>query len=172
MAQLTPVITDAGLAAAFSASNAGLAAEITHVALGAGAYAPNPARTGLAQERMRVPVAGGRRLSGAQIHVTALADGPQSFWIREVGFYLADGTLFAVWSDAKQPLAWKEANVQLLLAFDLALSAIPAGSITIAPGGQNLNLHLAGEMAELAAAQIETMTRQIQLEQRLRNGGL
>jgi len=169
---LTPIITDAGLHAAFNASNTGLAAEITHIALGDSAYAPATNQLSLVHEVMRVAVADGAAVSPTQIHLTALASGAQQFWVKEVGFYLADGTLFAVWSDPAQTLAYKAANVDLLLAFDLALAAVPADSITVQGTGQNLSLMMAGELAELATANVRTMHRQIQLEQRLRDGGL
>jgi len=169
---LTPLITNAGLQAAFNASSTGLAANITHIALGSGSYAPNAAQTGLTNEVMRVPIADGKMLDAKQLHVTAIASGVQQFWVREVGFFLADGTLLAVWSDTGIALAYKSASVDLLLAFDLALAALPANAITILSTGASLNLNFAGELAELATASIGNMTRQIQLETRLRNGGL
>ncbi len=169
---LIPVITDAGLQAAFNASNTGLAAEITHIALGDHGYTPVASQVALGHEVMRVPVADGAPVSPTQIHLTALASGALQFWVKEVGFYLADGTLFAVWSDPAQVLAYKTANVDLLLAFDLTIAAVPEGSITVQGTGQNLSLMLAGELAEISAAGIDTMTRQMRLEERLRNGGL
>jgi len=169
---LTPVITDAGLQAAFNANSTGLAAEITHIALGDAAYAPAANQLSLVHEVMRTPVADGSPVTPTQIHLTALASGALQFWAKEVGFYLADGTLFAVWSDPAQTLAYKAANVDLLLAFDLSIAAIPAGSITVQGTGQNLSLYYADELAHMAIAHLTTMHTQIQLESRLKSGGL
>jgi len=92
--------------------------------------------------------------------------------VKEVGFYLADGTLFAVWSDPAQVLAYKTANVDLLLAFDLTIAAVPEGSITVQGTGQNLSLYYAEELARMATAHLTTMHTQIQLETRIKTGGL
>jgi len=169
---LTPVITDAGLQAAFNANNTGIAAEITHIALGDNGYAPTTGQVSLQHEVVRIPIADGSPVVATQIHLTALASGALQFWVKEVGFYLADGTLFAVWSDPAQTLAYKAANVDLLLAFDLSIAAIPAGSITVQGTGQNLSLYYADELAHMAIAHLTTMHTQIQLESRLKSGGL
>lgn len=169
---LKPLITDAGLQAAFNAASTGLNAEITHIALGTGNYTPTADQTGLVVERMRMPIADGKMLDAKQLHVTAIADDAQAFWVREVGFFLADGTLLAVWSEPGVSLAYKSADVQLLLAFDLALAALPADSVVVQSTGADLSLNFAAELARMATASINTMLRQIQFEQRLRDGGL
>jgi hypothetical protein len=171
---LTPVITDAGLQAVFTANNAGIQAEIAQLALGDGGYTPNKGRTALQNERARIAIADAARVTGTQIHLTGLLDGDAEFWVREVGFVLADGTLLAVWSHASQALAYKAAGVDLLLAFDLVMAALPADSVMVQGTGQNLNLYIAEELAQIASAhirhakaQVRTMHRQIQLNDRL-----
>jgi hypothetical protein len=79
-----------------------------------------------------------------------------------------------VWSHASQALAYKADGVDLLLAFDLVLAALPAESVTVQGTSQNLNLYLAEELARaagaqirLATAQVNTMRRQILLNDRL-----
>ena len=139
MSALIPVITTKGLAAVFSQTNAGFAAEITHIALGDSGRTPSKNEIGLVREKMRIPIADGQRINDTQIHVTALADGATEFWVREIGFILKDGTMLAVWSDS-QPLAYKSAAVPLLLAFDLVLAALPAQSVTVQGTGANLSL--------------------------------
>lgn len=156
---LLPTITEAGLNAIWRASNDGVSAQITHIALGDAAYTPNQGMTRLQSERARYPVADGKRLTSRQIHLTALADGNTEFWVREVGFYLADGTCLALWSDPARPLAYKAAGVDLLLAYDLTLSAVPADSVTVQSTGAGLNLAMAEELAALAAGQISEMLR-------------
>jgi hypothetical protein len=151
---LLPTMTEAGLNAIWRASGDGVAAQITHIALGDAAYTPNQGMTRLQAERARYPVADGKQLSSRQIHLTALADGNTEFWVREVGFYLADGTCLALWSDPARPLAYKAAGVDLLLAYDLTLSAVPADSVTVHSTGAGLNLAMAEEFATLASAMV------------------
>ncbi|NHR03784.1 phage tail protein [Chromobacterium haemolyticum] len=165
---LAPLITAAGLASIWRAGNDGVSAQITHIALGDGAYAPAQDQTKLRSEKARYPVAGGERLGNTQIHLTAIADDDKAFWVREIGFILADGTLLAVWSDLKAALAYKAADVQLLLAYDLALNALPPDSVTIQSSGAGLNLSLASELAELAAAQIGEANRGLGRDERIR----
>jgi len=136
---LTPVITTAGLQAVLSATNDGLQAKISHVALGDIGWSPTNSATRLKAEKNRVAVSNGTRIQPTQIHVTAVENGSTEYWVREVGFILDDGTLFAIWSHPTQALAWKAAGVDLLLAFDMLLSALPADSVTIdGTGGVNL----------------------------------
>lgn len=163
MSALIPVITTKGLAAVFSETNTGLAAEITHIALGDNGRNPSKNEIGLTNERMRIAVADGSRIDDHQIHLTGLADGDTEFWVREIGFILADGTMLAVWSDT-QPLAYKSAQVPLLLAFDLALSALPAQSVSVVGTGANLSLAAnAEQFAAQAAALVDNMARHVNL---------
>jgi hypothetical protein len=59
--------------------------------------------------------------------------------VRELGVYLADGTLLAVWSHPTQALAYKTAGSDMLLSYDLVLSALPPNSVTVdGTGGLSL----------------------------------
>ena len=127
---LTPVITSAGLNAIWNAQHDGLEATIAEIALGEAGWTPDNSATALKDEKRRIPVAGAR-VNETQIHLTGVEDGTAEYWVREVGFYLADGTLLAIWSAAEQALAYKSAGVDLLLAFDLVLTALPADSVTV-----------------------------------------
>lgn len=144
---LIPIITSLGLQAVINASNDGLQAKITHIALGDSGWSPTNAATKLKQEQSRVRVSDGSRIQPTQIHLTAIENGEQEYWVREIGFILDDGTLFAIWSHPTQALAWKAANVDLLLAFDMLLSALPADSVTI-DGSGGVNLAPATEQKE------------------------
>lgn len=137
---LMPVITQAGLQAVFKTSNLGLQAEITEIALGDQGWDPDNTATELKNERRRVSISGGERISPTQIHITAVEDGTQTeYWVREIGFYLSDGSLLAIWSHKTQPLAYKANGVDLLLAFDMLLTALPAESVIVnGTGGVNL----------------------------------
>ncbi len=138
---LTPLITAAGLRAVINATNDGIQAKIVSIALGDAAWSPEQSATSLENERARVPITGSTRVNPTQIHVTAIEDGEVEYWVREIGFYLEDGTLLAIWSqpDVDRPLAYKAAAIDLLLGFDLVLSALPIDSIVIEDtGGLNL----------------------------------
>lgn len=165
LAALIPVITNAGLSAAFTADNTGIAGKITHIALGDVGRTPSKTETKLKNELLRIPIADGQRLGDFQIHLTALADTGPAFWVREVGFILEDGTLFALWSDTN-PLAYKSEGgvVPLLLAFDLVLSAIPAGTITVEGTDSNLSLGAWAEsFISASSASIDNMRRHLAL---------
>jgi hypothetical protein len=149
---LQPVITKAGLGAVWNETNTGLSAQITHVVLGTAGYTPNNEQKSLRAQVAKYPIAGGERLSGTLIHLTALADGNAEFWVREIGFVLADGTLLAVWSHPTEILTYKAAGTDLLLAYDLSLSALPADSVTIVSSAAGLNLTLAAPLAAMASA--------------------
>ncbi|MFO2466215.1 phage tail protein [Pseudomonas sp. 15FMM2] len=168
---LQPIITKAGLTAVFRADNAGLAAEITHIVVGTLGYTPSSEQKTLRAQIAKYPIAGAQRLSPTQIHLTALADGTQAFWVKEVGFLLSDGTLLAVWSHPTEPLAYKPENADLLLAYDLALSALPANSVTINSLPGDLNLTLSGPLASLATAQLAADLRGLKQQDLLNEHG-
>lgn len=156
---LQPVITKAGLAAILRADNTGIAAQITHIALGTTGYTPSNDQKSLVNQVAKVTISGGERLSSTLLHLTALVDGVGAYWVREVGFLLSDGTLLAVWSHATEALTYKSANTDLLLAYDLSLAALPANSVTIVSGEAGLSLSLAEPLAAQAAALIAEQLR-------------
>lgn len=156
---LQPVITKAGLAAILRADNTGIAAQITHIALGTSGYTPSADQKSLVSQTAKYPIAGGERLSSTLLHLTALADDERAYWVREIGFLLSDGTLLAVWSDSSTPLTYKAANSKVLLAYDLSLSALPADSVTILSNEAGLSLSLAAPLAAQAQALIAEQLR-------------
>ncbi|MCO7538337.1 phage tail protein [Pseudomonas asiatica] len=166
---LQPVITKPGLVAIFNANNNGLSAEITHVVLGTSGYTVTPGteQRVLRSQVGKYPISGGEKLTSTLLHLTAVADGPASFYVRELGFLLSDGTLLAVWSHPTEPLAYKPPNDQLLLAYDLSLSALPANSVTINTTAAGLNLTLAEPLAALASSLIGEQLRNLQQQDQL-----
>ncbi|KPM60190.1 phage tail protein [Pseudomonas putida] len=164
---LQPVITKAGLAAILKATTTGLSAEISHIALGSVAYTPSAEQKTLRNEVARFPISSGEKLSSTLLHLTAVADGTAAYWVREVGIFLSDGTLLAVWSHLTEALAYKAANIDLLLAYDLSLAALPADSVTITSTAAGLNLTLAEPLAALASAAIAEQLRNLEQQDRL-----
>lgn len=165
---LVPIITLNGLDAVFNAQGDGLAARITHIALGDNGRTPSANETGLKNERRRIEIADGERLGNQQIHVTGVVDGDgPEFWVREVGFILDSGAMLAVWSDTR-PLAYISNSVPLLLAFDLRLEALPADSVTVESTGADLSLAAWGEQyAAHAAATLANMNETLKLHFRV-----
>ncbi len=106
-----------------------------------------------------MPVAGGAWVGDFTIHMTALLDDGPSFWVREVGIVLSDGTLLAVWSHATTPLVYKTAGVPIVTAFDLSLEALPASAVTVAAGDIDLTLFFGAEFARLGAAVLGNSSR-------------
>ena len=144
---LIPTITRSGLAAVRNAQGTGLKATIAAIGVGTGlasgasfiGYVPTGAETALKAERARVPLLSGSEigtLAGSdplgfrvQAIVPALAAG--TYPVCEVGIYLDDGTLFAVFSDPALVLTYMTAQVALELAFDLFLSQVPVAAMAI-----------------------------------------
>ncbi|WPO31304.1 phage tail protein [Pseudomonas sp. BO3-4] len=164
---LQPQITKAGLAAIWNATSTGLSAEISHIGLGSAGYTPSADQKTLRAQVVKYPISGGEKLSSTLIHLTAVADDAAAFWVREVGFYLSNGTLLAVWSHATEALTYKSANTELLLAYDLSLEALPADSVTINTTSAGLNLTMAEPMAAMATAMIAEQLRNLQQGDRL-----
>ncbi len=168
MTALIPVITAAGLRAVFRADSEGLQARISHIAVGDLAYQPNGSETALRREKQRIPIAGGQWVGDFAIHLNALLDGVSEFWIREIGIFLDDGTLLAVWSDPDTPLAYKTTGVPILLAFDLSLQALPPNAITVTAGDIDLTLFFGSEFAQMGAAIIGNANRNERLRNRVK----
>ncbi|WP_310620875.1 phage tail-collar fiber domain-containing protein [Flexibacterium corallicola] len=145
---LNPIVTRDGMRAAFNASDDGLNAKITHIALGDERYTPDGFETGLRNERHRIPVLGGRYVDDFNIEINALLDDGPAFEIAEVGIILEDGTLLAVWSDPTTPMAQFTPGVPLAFNYVLALSGLPTGVIEVS-GDVDLNLFFGSEWAQL-----------------------
>lgn len=164
---LLPQMLDAGLAAIQLASGDGVRLRISHIALGDAGYTPHPGQLGLRHEIVRYPIADGKTTGPRQLHLTALADDGAEFWVREVAFILENGQALAVWSHPSQALVYKQAGLELLLAYDLTLAGVPPDSVVVQSTGAGLNLHLAEELASLASAVVVGMNVDLQQDAQL-----
>lgn len=157
-------ITKAGKEAAFNAQATGISLEISHVALGDKGWNPvfdDEAKT-LKNEILRVPIIAGEKIGSSQIHLIAKADGPEDFVIKEVGFFLKDGTLFGVFSSSEMALAYKLSGTEILLEFDLLLSTLPADSVQIVvTQGNNFYPSFVNQLICLTLGNIKIATAQI-----------
>lgn len=160
---LRPRLTNAGLSALFDAGKGGLEGYISHVAFGDGAgdhYTPSGNETQLRRERARAPIGGGERDGPRQIVLQGLLDSGPSFWVREVGFFLSDGTLLAVWSEPGKLLLYKTENVPFIFAYGLALDGVPSNSVNVAISGPTVNVIFDREFALIIANQAKIMRQQ------------
>ena len=164
MSNLAIKITKAGKEAAFNTSNTGLELEISHIALGDIGWAPidEDEATNLKNEILRVPITSGEKIGTNQINLKAIIDGNENFTIREVGFFLNDGTLFGIYSNQTQALSYKTAGTQLILAFDLILSTLPPDSVSIIiEEGSNINPSFLNQLILITLGNIKIATSQI-----------
>ena len=161
-------ITSLGLSKAVNADLQGLALKITHVGIGLNGYEPNKAQTKLQNEVVKVQIHGGKKISENQVHLTALFEDDGEIKGREVGFYLSDGTLFAVDSDPVHIIMYKSGSngSAVIESFDLVLDSVPPNSITVDVTG-DLGISFEKEFATIATAQINTMSRQVIQEFRI-----
>lgn len=169
MDALIPIITNAGLEATINASEDGVEAKITHIAFGdaggnANRYDAIATQTELVRERVRIPVGGGQRVSPFEIAIEALLDSGPTFTINEIGFVLEDGTFLAIWASSEFSLAVKTAGIPMALVYNLALSGIPPGSVTINISNPNINILVAGPLAQFGAEIIRLQRRAVESE--------
>lgn len=174
MSGLVPILTQAGLAAANNAATNGLQVKITEVGLGNFSYAVEvddagrATATALRNERQRVELQSASNLDDFTVELGFIAEGTPDFWVREFGFYLEDGTLFAIWSQTGQSLAWKSQDNPLIIGFELSLTALPAGTVTFETTGPPLELLFTHPLAVITESLARTHIETFQLRERVR----
>ncbi|HGZ7337194.1 phage tail protein [Vibrio parahaemolyticus] len=161
------VITRRGLDAAISAKEKGIKAALKWVSVGDAAYTPNKEQKVLQNELARVEFGEYKDTSGSSIQAAAKFSGPEEYAIREIGFWLDDGTLFGVISAPDTTLNYKAKNAHCIQPFTLNLSDLPSDSITVIVGTENLNILIDAEFAIMAKSQVDTMHLAIKHEFRL-----
>ena len=177
---LQPLITQAGLDAIINADRDGVSARITHIGLGgASGYAPRGNETALRQERERLSIHFSMQDAPGRFRVRGRSEPSDlSYFVREVGIFLSDGTLLAIWSDPERPITGRGPGAELEFDFLLALDAAPIGSIEIGttPGGDKVLALLAGLTARAIAHErtdiIDLMARRALEEERAARLGL
>ncbi len=113
------VITDAGRAALVDAEGGGSAAVvIAEAGLTASVFVAAPTLTALPGEFKRIDAIAGTAADPDTVHLIVRDSSDDEYVARGLGFYLADGTLFAVFSQA-DPFLGKYPASHFLTAFDL-----------------------------------------------------
>lgn len=130
MYALQIIITDAGRAALVNAKNDGTnAVRIVSAGVSATAFAPSKATTAIPGEIKRILTLSGAVVAADTIHLIVRDESADAYSVRTLGLYLADGTLFAVYSQAGVLLE-KSAQAMMLLQVDTAFVDIDATPIT------------------------------------------
>ncbi|HBV77646.1 MULTISPECIES: phage tail-collar fiber domain-containing protein [Vibrio] len=125
------VITDAGIAASIHAEELGVEYKITHIAIGLEGYLPTVDQTQLKQEAVRKPLSRGSVPAPSQLHFEAVFDDDSAFEGKEIGYFLEDGTLFAVDSRGGEIMSLKRSNTIITEAFELNLAGSEITNITV-----------------------------------------
>lgn len=125
----TLTLTAAGLDALVDAqSGATGAIQIAEVGFSETVVTVAPTLTALPGELKRIDAISGTTVSETVIHMTAQDSSPDIYDLRSFALYLADGTLFAAYSQA-DPIISKASVLNLQLAFDVAFQDGIAGDI-------------------------------------------
>lgn len=149
------VATLVGMAAVADAVANGGTVQVTHIALGDGSWSPDETAIELSNELIRTPVLGAQQIENNIHKVSALAEGPEQFFIHEIGVIANhNGTdvLLAVAADVNA-IQWKPANQRVPLELLLHFAAFPPGSVTINATINN-NLSLLKPLAQQGLANI------------------
>ncbi|GAB6075694.1 phage tail-collar fiber domain-containing protein [Desulfurobacterium crinifex] len=151
--KLIPITTTAGLQKFFQVSGLPeVRLKLTHIGFGDAGYTPEKSQTSLKNEIIRVPIASGKVFpSDGYMDLSALLpeDAPE-FWIREIGWYLEDGTLAFVWSHPEVPIAWKNKNLKLLTGISVRVTDVPLDKIEIVESNPDLKLLYTEEFAQVS----------------------
>ena len=127
MAALYLSLTDAGLAAVQAASGTDPIV-IAELGLTATSFTAAPTLTALPGEFKRIGAIAGTAAAANVTHMTAYDTSSDVWNATGLGLWLADGTLFAVYSSASTIIN-KAAPAFALIGFDIAFNADLAGSI-------------------------------------------
>ncbi|OCH17001.1 phage tail protein [Aliivibrio logei] len=125
------LITDAGIAASIQAAELGVSYKITHIAMGATGYVPTHNQTTLRDEIARKAITQGSVPTLGHLHFEVLFDGDIEYEAREIGYFLEDGTLFAVDSRDGDIISIKRSDTVITEVFDLTLSGSEIETITV-----------------------------------------
>lgn len=123
-------ITTAGRAAIVNAEKNGAAPVlIAQVGVTSTAFNPDVGMKAVPNELKKMATMSGGATASDTIHVTIRDNTSDTYSLRGLGLYLADGTLFAVYSQA-DVIGEKSAQAWLLLALDVKFADINASSLT------------------------------------------
>ncbi|MGJ8526855.1 hypothetical protein LMG33818_002618 [Halomonadaceae bacterium LMG 33818] len=126
---ITFIITDKGKEAVKDGLSAGNTPQISAVGFGSSGYTASASQTSLQQEIKRLTTVSGQAASSNMLHVTVQDESTDTYTVKEIGVYLADGTLFAVYSQTDEIIE-KAAAALVMLAIDIAVDDIDATKLS------------------------------------------
>lgn len=144
------VITNAGIAASIVAGELGIQYKITHISIGSEGYVPTASQTELRNEILRKAITKGEQIGVGQLHFETVWDGQEEFEGKELGYWLEDGTLFAVDSRDGEVITYKRADTVVTEAVELNLSASSLTNITVELIGAPLATERVAGIAKIA----------------------
>lgn len=169
------VITKKGLEECISAKSNGILLDLKWVSAGDKDYLPDAEQTSLANEIERVEFGEYLDLGNNQVKAVGKFSGEGEYLIKELGFWLASGTLFGVVSSPGVTLNYKAKGGVCIQPFTLDLSALPSDSVQVVVGTESLNILLDLEMMMDAVAfvrgqtvQVKQANSQMRLSERIR----
>ena len=128
---LQMLITNAGLDALVDAQGAGSdAIEITSMGLTAAPFVLSPTLTALPGIFKTLLAVSGQSVAANIIHLTAYDTSNEAYDVTGFGLFLSDGTLFAVYSAAADPVLSKTSLATALFAHDIKFANDIAAIIT------------------------------------------
>lgn len=131
MPALQFILTTAGKNAIVNANNTGTnPITIAKVGIGSASWTPTAAATALNTEIKKITAIGGGAVANDTIHVTANDSSTDAYTVREIGLFTSDNILVAVYSQADAIIV-KGAGTVALIATDLVITGVPAGSVTV-----------------------------------------
>ncbi|USE02733.1 phage tail protein [Vibrio sp. SCSIO 43133] len=125
------LITDAGIAASIRAGELGISYKIAEISIGTEGYIPNKDQTNLRNEVQRKAITRGEVTALGQLHFETTWDGSETFEGKELGYWLDDGTLFAVDSRDGDVITYKQQDSAVTEACELNLAASTIENITV-----------------------------------------
>ena len=147
------ILTSLGKKKAFEADTNGIKINISHIAIGDGAYLPSEDMTSLVSQKMKVPILSKQDFpENYQVTLNAkFGINEESFYIKEYGIFLDDGTLFAVWSEENplEPNFKNKANVLLQPISLNLLDVVNPDVVNIIDEGYDLSLNFNEEFDEI-----------------------
>ncbi|MBU2898042.1 tail fiber protein [Vibrio hepatarius] len=125
------LITDAGIAASIRAGELSINYKIAEISIGTEGYTPAKDQTTLRNEIQRKAVTRGEVIAPGQLNFETTWDGDEAFEGKELGYWLDDGTLFAVDSRGGEVITYKQQDSVVTEACALNLAASTIKNITV-----------------------------------------
>lgn len=125
------LITDAGIAASVRAGDLGICYKIAEISIGTEGYTPVASQTALRNEVQRKAITRGDVVEPGQLHFETMWDGKEEFEGKELGYWLDDGTLFAVDSRDGEVITYKRKDTVVTEACELNLAASTIEHISV-----------------------------------------